>query len=262
MIRTSPDGRNWTPSEDLQDVYNLHGKKAAHPPEWLTVPDADDPPDLEFYSGNAFWYHDRAYMMVLNYAASPMLPGKHGEELDNELWTSTDGLKWERPARGVNVNGAFRDSMKRIDAGIMVINGKLQWLTNTELIGLPEDRISGANAVANGEFSTKPFAMPDGDLLLNAAVPSLDRPWQRCTPQPYLMAEVRDAKGAVIPGFERDKFVIWDGTSSPTRDIQVDTTDMPLMWNGVSARKLAGRKISLRFYFGGSTIYAVTASKP
>jgi hypothetical protein len=104
--------------------------------------------------------------------------------------------------------------------------------------------------------------MPDGDLLLNAAVPSLDRPWQRRTPQPYLMADVRDANGSVIPGFEREKFVIWDETSSPTRDIQVDTTDMPLMWDGVSARKLAGRKISLRFYFGGSTIYAVTAGKP
>ena len=29
------------------------------------MPDENDPPDLEFYSGNAFWYHDRAYMMVL-----------------------------------------------------------------------------------------------------------------------------------------------------------------------------------------------------
>ncbi len=78
MIRTSPDGGNWTPSEDLQDVYDLHGKKAAHPPEWLTMPDADDPPDLEFYSGNAFWYHDRAYMMVLNYAIThPRYPGGH-----------------------------------------------------------------------------------------------------------------------------------------------------------------------------------------
>jgi hypothetical protein len=58
------------------------------------------------------------------------------------------------------------------------------------------------------------------------------RPWQRRTPQPYLMAELRDAKGDVIPGFERDKFVIWDGTANPGRDIKVDTTDMPLMWNG------------------------------
>jgi hypothetical protein len=31
------------------------------------------------------------------------------------------------------------------------------------------------------------------------------------------------------------------------------------MWNGVSASILAGQTISLRFYIGGSTIYAVTA---
>ena len=82
----------------------------------------------------------------------------------------------------------------------------------------------------------------------------------RGSPLPYLMAEVRDAQGNVIPGFERDKFVIWDGVSSPTRDTQVDTTDMPLRWNGVSARQLAGQNIRLRFYFGGSTVYAVTAT--
>jgi hypothetical protein len=260
MIRTSPDGRNWTPPDDLQDIYNLHGKKAAHPPEWLTVPDADDPPDLELYSGTAFWYHDRAYMMVLNYAASPMFPNKHAHHINYEWWTSSDGMEWERPARGVNALLAF--GIGRPDMGPIIIGGQLLWLTRNHMAGLPEDRISGVSAEANGEFSTKPFTMPDGDLLLNAAVPSLDRPWQRRTPQPYLMADVRDADGSVIPGFEREKFVIWDGTSSRTRDIQVDTTDMPLMWDGVSARKLAGRKISLRFYFGGSTIYAVTAGKP
>ncbi|MDO8970376.1 MAG: hypothetical protein Q7U74_06785, partial [Saprospiraceae bacterium] len=105
----------------------------------------------------------------------------------------------------------------------------------------------------------KPFTMPNGDLLLNAAVPSLDRPWVRRNPQPYVMVEVRDVQGNVIPGFERDKCVIWDETTSPDRNTQVDVTDKPLMWNGISASKLAGQTISLRFYIGGSTIYAVTA---
>jgi uncharacterized repeat protein (TIGR02543 family) len=73
------------------------------------------------------------------------------------------------------------------------------------------------------------------------------------------MVEVLNAQGNVIPGFEREKFVIWDGTTSNTRDTQVDTTDMPLAWNGVSARQLAGQDIRLRFYFGGSTVYAVTS---
>jgi hypothetical protein len=259
MIRSSADGRNWTPSEDLPDVYDLHNQKAAHPAAWLTTPDGNDPPDMEFYSGTAFWYHDRAYMMVLNYAANPLLPKHHGEELDNEWWTSTDGLSWERPARRVNALASFMDGNKRINMGPMNIGGKLLWLNANRLEGLPEDRISGVSARANGEFSTKAFTMPNGDLLLNAAIPSPDRPWVRRNPQPYLMVEIRNAQGNVIPGYERSKCVIWDGTTSPNRNTQVDVTNKPLLWSGVSARKLAGQNISLRFYFGGSTVYAVTA---
>jgi hypothetical protein len=256
MMRSSPDGRHWNPSEDLPDVYDLHSRKAAHPTAWLTTPDGNDPPDMEFYSGTAFWYHDRAYMMVLNYAASPMFPKKHAHHLDYEWWTSSDGLKWERPARGVNALLAL--NIGRPDMGPMIIGGQLMWLTRNYLAGLPQDRISGVSARANGEFSTKRFTMPDTDLRLNAAVPSLDRPWIRRSPQPYVMVEVRDAQGNVFPGFERDKCVIWDGTTSPNRNTQVDVTDKPLMWKGVSASKLAGQTISLRFYIGGSTVYAVT----
>jgi len=257
MMRSSPDGRTWTPPDDLPDVYDLHDRKAAHPAAWLTTPDGEDPPDMELYSGTAFWYHDRAYMMVLNYAASPMFPKKHAHHLDYEWWTSSDGLKWERPARGVNALLAL--DIGRPDMGPMIVGGQLMWLTRTHLAGLPEDRISGVSARANAEFSTRLFTMPAGDLRLNAAVPSLDRPWLRRSPQPYLMVEVRDAQNRVIPGFERDKCVMWDGTSSPIRNIQVDATDRPLVWNGVSARKLAGQGIRLRFYIGGSTLYAVTA---
>jgi hypothetical protein len=269
MIRSSPDGRNWTPDGDLKNIYGLNPTKSDdhHPAEWYTVPDANDPPDLEFYSGTAFWYHDRAYMMVLNYAASLMFPGKHGEELDNEWWTSRDGLHWERPARGANAHAAFMDGKKRINTPPLIIGGKLQWQlgwnengSDVVVAGLPEDRISGVSARANGEFSTRLFTMPDGELRLNAAVPSLDRPWVRRTPQPYLMVEVLNAQGNVIPGFEREKFVIWDGTTSNTRDSQVDTTDMLLAWSGVSARQLAGQDIRLRFYFSGSTVYAITAT--
>jgi len=259
MMRSSPDGRNWTPPDDLPDVYDLHGRKASHPAAWLTTPDQDDAPDVEFYSGTAFWYHDRAYMMVLNYAASPMLPKKHAHHLDYEWWTSSDGLDWERPARGANALLAL--DLGRPDMGPMIIGDQLLWLTRTHLAGMRKDRISGVSARANAEFSTRLFTMPDGELRLNAAVPSLDRPWVRRSPQPYLMVEVRDAQGQVIPGFEREKCTIWDGATSPARDLQVDTTDKLLRWNGVSARKLAGQRIRLRFYIGGSTIYAVTAER-
>jgi hypothetical protein len=72
------------------------------------------------------------------------------------------------------------------------------------------------------------------------------------------MVEVCNESGSVIPGFERNKCVIWDGTTSPLRDTQVDVTRMKLSWSGSSARQLAGQTIRLRFYLGGSTVYAVT----
>jgi hypothetical protein len=197
-----------------------------------------------------------------------MFPNKHGEELDNEWWTSADGLNWERPAREVNALGTFMDGKKRINMPPLIIDGKLQWQFgwnedgngDVVLAGVKEDRISGVSARSNGEFSTKNFTMPEGDLYLNAAVPSLDRPWLKHTSQPYVMIEVRNQSGNVISGFERSKCVIWDGTTSPNRKTQVDVTNQKLTWNGTSAKSLAGQTISLRFYLGGSTIYAVTSN--
>ena len=139
--------------------------------EIVMGPDADDPPDLEFYSGNGFWYHDRAYMLVLNYAASPLALRKHGPHLDNEWWTSRDGLRWERPARGVNALEVF-PQIPRLETHPLIVNGMILFLRGHLLLGLPEDRISYVSARANGEFSTKPFPMPAADLLLNAASPA------------------------------------------------------------------------------------------
>ena len=246
MLRSSPDGRHWEPSMSLPDVWDIHGQKAAHPPGFLTVPDADDPPDMEFYSGNGFWYHDRAYMMVLNYAASPLTALKHAPHMDNEWWTSVDGLRWERPARGVNALEAFPEVM-RMEMPPMVIGGQLLWLRGNRLVGLPEDRISGMSARANGEFSTRLFTMPEAELTLNAAVPAVERPFAK--DQAYVMVAVLDDQGEVVSGFEAEKCVI-------SKD---DRPAIPLKWGASSARQLAGKSIRLRFYLRGATIYGVDA---
>lgn len=246
MLRSSPDGRHWEPSVSLPDVWDRHGQKGAHPPGFLTLPDADDPPDLEFYSGNGFWYYDRAYMMVLNYAASPTTALKHAPQLDNEWWTSADGLRWERPARGVNALEVF-PQVPRLEMPPMVIGGNLLWVRGKMLLGLPEDRISGASARANGEFSTKPFKMPESDLLLNAAVPAPERSFAK--DQAYVMVAALDEKGETIPGFEADKCVV----------VNQDRRDIPLKWGDASARKLAGKTIRLRFFLRSANIYAVTS---
>ncbi|MEW6306256.1 MAG: hypothetical protein AB1705_22545 [Verrucomicrobiota bacterium] len=246
MIRSSPDGRHWEPDVSMPDVWNRHGRKGAIPAGFLTLPDADDPPDLEFYSGNGFWYHDRCYMMVLNYAASPLLPRKHAPQLDNEWWTSRDGLRWERPARGVNALGAF-PAVARLETSPMIAGGLILFPRGNQLLGLKQDRISFVTARANAEFSTAPFVMPAADLLLNAASPSPERLFAQ--QQAYVMAAVLDEKGNVIPDFEAEKCLIKSA----------DDIALPLNWNGTSARKLAGRRISLRFFLRGANIYAVTA---
>ncbi|MEI7939798.1 MAG: hypothetical protein WCK27_24200 [Verrucomicrobiota bacterium] len=245
MLRSSSDGRHWEPSVSLPDVWDRHGQKSSHPAGLLTLPDADDPPDLEFYSGNGFWYHDRAYMMVLNYAANPLTARQHAPHLDNEWWTSPDGIRWERPARGVNALEVF-PQIPRLETPPMMIGGNLLWLRGKMLLGLPEDRISCVSARANGEFSTRLFKMPAADLLLNAAVPAPERPFAK--EQAYLMVSVLDDKGRTITGFEADKCVIRND----------DRRDIPLKWGDTSARELAGKTIHLRFFLRSANIYAVT----
>ncbi len=249
MMRSSADGRHWEPAVSLADVWNRHGRKQAIPSEFLTVPDADDPPDLEFYSGNAFWYHDRAYMMVLNYAASPLARGKHGPHLDNEWWTSRDGLHWKRPARGVNALEAF-PQVPRLETHPLIVGGSILFLRGPMVLGLPEDRISYVGARANAEFSTRPFEAPRADLLLNVASPAPDRPFAK--DQAYVMVGVVDRSGRTIPGFEPDRCVLR----------HEDRRDVPLRWGDASVRQLAGKTIRLRFFLRSANLYAVTASSP
>jgi len=246
MLRTSGDGRRWEPAVSMTDVWNRHGKKGAIPAEHFLIPDAADPPELEFYSGNAFWYHDRAYMQVLNYAASPLLPRKHGPQLDNEWWTSPDGVHWERPARGINSLEVF-PRVPRLETHPLVVNGRILFLRGRMLLGIPEDRISCVQARANGEFSTAKFAMPSADLVANLSVPSPERPFAK--DQAYLMVAVLDEHGQVIPGFEAAKCVIR----------AVDRPDAPIQWGDRSARELAGRQVQLRFFLRSASLYAVTA---
>jgi hypothetical protein len=247
-IRSSADGRTWDPSDSLMDIWNKIGNYQPLPTKYMTVPDADDPPDMEFYRGIGFWYHDRSYMVVLNYAASPLAPRKHGPQLDTEWWVSHDGLQWNRPYRGINALGdAFCSRAYCITHNPLVVDGQILFQFGNQWYGMQQDRISYVGARANAEFTTKAFPMPPADLCLNAAIPAPDRAF--AAQQAYLMASVLDEQGKVVPGYEAEKCVIQ----------KADKIDLPLRWNGKSARELAGRKISLRFALRSANLYAVTS---
>ena len=246
-IRSSRDGRHWEPSDSLVDVWNHRGNYKSLPAELLTVPDSDDPPGMEFYRGIGFWYHDRSYMVVLNYAASPLLPRKHGPQLDTEWWVSRDGLRWDRPYRDVNAVGDAFPGVVNITHNPMLIDGMLLFHLGNQLLGMKQDRISYVGARASAEFSTAPFPAPAADLYLNAAIPSPARAF--AAQQAYVMAAVLDDQGKVVPGFEAEKCLIQNS----------DRIDAPLRWKDKSARELAGRTISLRFYLRSANVYAVTA---
>jgi hypothetical protein len=118
-----------------------------------------------------------------------------------------------------------------------------------QLLGLKQDRISYVGSRANAEFSTTSFPMPEADLYLNAAVPSPERAF--AAQQAYVMAAVLDDQRNLVPGFEPENCVIQNA----------DQIDIPLRWSGKSARELAGRQVSLRFYLRSANVYAVTTRK-
>ncbi len=147
-------------------------------------------------------------------------------------------------APGFDVEAGF---VPRLETPPLVIDGTLLFPRGGMLLGLPEDRISCVAARANAEFSTRPFTMPDADLLLNAALPSPERPFAKDSA--YAMVAVLDEKGAAIAGFEGEKRVIRSQ----------DRRDIPLRGGSVSARTLAGRTIRLGFHLRSASLCAVTA---
>ncbi len=243
-VRSSQDGDHWEPS----DPVLIHAGAPLLPVDLLITPDEKDPPELEFYRGVGFGYADRCFLMMLNYAASPppvnpRFPDKHGPQLDTEWWFSREGLKWSRPFREVD---ATPDGVRVISHNPMIIGGKLLFHFGDKLFGMPEDRLTYLSARANVEFSTRTFSMPSKPLMLNAAIPSPDRPY--ATDQAYVMVAVLDEQDRVVQGYEREKCILKN----------LDKTNIPLRWADKDNQGLKGRKVRLRFFARAARIYAVS----
>ncbi len=226
-IRTSRDGVHWEQADEAG-------------PGGLITPDAADPPDVEFYRMQPFRYADR-YLGVANlYAASPLVPAKHGPHLTCEWWVSADGIQWQRPWRGVDAHGEAPYAVKM--APMWFGKEMLFWVSG-RVMGLPEYRVASIGSRSNAEFSSRLIEMPDRPLLLNASAPA----GQGLFNQAYVAVELRDEADRPIPGYEYDKCVLR----------ATDDTRIPLTWENRTGTEFAGRKIRFRFYLRSARIYAI-----
>jgi len=241
-FRRSPDGVNW---ESFSPPF-LQGAL-------LWRPDAEDPVDLEFYRVVVFPHHSRWAMLVVDYVPPPpeansrRATTKHGPRYLTEWAVSRDGLNWQRPFR-------HRDALEKVIwapvQGPLVRHGVLRFYERDgKCAGLPADRLFYATCRANGEFSTPVFTMPANGLALNA-----DARWRpgENPGQAYLMAELRDKSGAVLPGYERAR-CLFENT---------DGHALPLRWEQKTGAELAGRPVSLRLYLRDARVYGLLALGP
>jgi hypothetical protein len=253
-IKRSRDGLAWHPPGG-----NIVA--AGFPPEYLIPPDADDPEDLEFYWFTPFPYADRYVGLMLLYEPGPPevnprhpgQPGAHGPYLATEWWVSRDALHWSRPYRreyrGLepDQSGAWASGYPGVvQTNPIVANGEVLFYGRW---GVKEDRIGGAAAGPNAEFSSRPFPLPGRPLRLNATARWVGAKEHFQEKQAYIMVELLDKQGRAIPGYEKEKCYFQD----------VDASDLPLRWEGRDGVELAGRPARLRFYLRSARVYAVTA---
>jgi hypothetical protein len=259
-LRTSADGFAWTPDSPAfyrRGAISPQGRDGGFrrvggplvPVEFQIAPDEADPPDLEFYAGDGFHYEDRYYLLMLNYAASPLPPGippvghnGHGPALDTEWWVSRNGRDWQRPFRGMDAGQGF------LHHNPMIAGARLIFHDDSGIWSVPEDRITCATARSNATFDTAQFPAAGRPVRVNARIPG--EGYSNYQNQGYIMAELIDDLDKVIPGYEKDRCVF----QGP-----LDSLELSLRWDKLDGSELRDRRIRVRLHFRAADIYAVTA---
>lgn len=217
----------------------------------LWTPDARDPADLEFYRVVVTPLQGRYALLLNDYMPPPSEANsrraitKHGPPYKSEWAISRDGLNWKRPFRETN---AFEQQFWLALQGPLFREGRLRYYKpDGSIASLPDDRVFYATCRDNGEFSTPSFTMPAGGLTLNAF--ARYRQAEGNVGQAYIMAELRDATGKTISGYEREQCLFEN----------VEGRALPLKWADKSGGDLAGQSVSLRFFLRDAKIYGVSA---
>eukprot|EP00041_Stephanoeca_diplocostata_P018511 m.387735 g.387735 ORF g.387735 m.387735 type:complete len:261 (+) comp21036_c0_seq3:1387-2169(+) len=258
----------------------------------MISPDLSDPPELEFYKltpstlgggsnrvvGHALLYSP-APMESLGYHYGLISNGSschgsgglkrcHGPHMYLELFVGPpSGIaiatlsSWKRPFRQQRV--APRDFLLRVGPVTWSppvpheggdTNAYHVWLEEGQLWGVPQHRLAGLYAPANGEFNSAVFAWPANGLTLNADVhwesDGMGSCDEKC--QAYVMVEVYDAStNVVLSGYEKANCVL----------MNVNAVDLPLSWDPSAQPVTQGTLVFVRIYFRDATIYALNTAQ-
>ena len=190
---------------------------------------------------------------------------------------------WTRPFRRTRV--APRDAL--LSVGPITLDGQLVWPSTTDtapdgaggipLYSVPENRVAGLYAPANGEFSTAVFPWPSSGILTLNVDAHWEQPGGTCDEkcQAYVMVAVLDAAAgdsdgtvSVMPGYAEENCVL----------VNINATKHRLEWKAPPQGSQpppppppqpqsqnrrddgipAGTPVRLRFYFRDATLFGLT----
>eukprot|EP00936_MAST-01D_sp_MAST-1D-sp1_P001361 g1361.t1 len=187
----------------------------------------------------------------------------HGPHMYEEWWTLRSGASaadmspraWRRPARLTKM--APENAYLFAQPGLVERAGamKMIWVGSGEVYTLPLHRAVGLYAPANARVRVPAFdlraANASTKMMLNA-----DAKWGPKLPQggcdetcaAYVLVELEDEHGQVIPGYDRASF-------NPIMD--QDGIDLPLRWNNATQLPVGRANVTAKIWFRAARVYAV-----
>lgn len=215
-LRSSPDLVTWTP----QEVF--------------LRPDAQDPPETEFYLLKVFRYGQGFAGIIMKYYADPNLPNKHSAILKNELVVSKDARTWSRPFRAVDI-GFWSYADPFVDSGAMQF---VIWKDGgMHTVKYRPNGLTAAVAETEAVFRTPLFEMPETGVALNADARDGE-----------VVARLMDGDGKAIGRRVRVK--------------GVDSTAFALPLSERAVKRVAGKPCRLEITMRNATLYAVEPGDP
>ena len=226
-------------------------------PQVVLEPDDKDSPDDQFYNLAAFRYEGIYFGLLSVFHTDPSEEGpfRMKGHTDVELVCSRDGIKWQRPARGVpyiprGEEGEFDSLQIYCGCTTIVVRDEIRIyycgldvpheISDRSAVGLVTLRPDGFFSLdadsSGGRMTTKPFTFTGQRLVINAEVN-----------RGILTVELLDAEGKAIPGYSRDE----------CQAIQVGGIELEVCWTGTSdVGTLQGQPVRLRFDLQQAKLFA------